>query len=336
MLDRRTGAAAYRNPVIDTDFPDPSILAAPVDGWWWAYATQHTTSERWAHVQVARSRDLVAWEVLGDALPDRPSWSRDQPECGWAPHVVAAGGRSLMYYAAMRDSRAGMCLGIAVAETPAGPFVDTGEPLVCGDGYVAIDAMRFDDPVSGRAYLYWGSDRRPIFVQELAPGGLAFAEGSTPVPVLQPDAACPFEKLVEGPFLVLRAGWYVLFYSGDDFGGDSPHYAVMVARSRSPLGPFEKRAAALAAGDSVILEENTHFLAPGHNSVLTDADGDDWIVYHAIDAARPWNPGVRAVRRPMLYDRLAWVDGWPCVVGDGTPSTDPRAAPVAWPPSPGE
>jgi len=29
----------YRNPVIDTDFPDPSILAAPVDGWWWAHST---------------------------------------------------------------------------------------------------------------------------------------------------------------------------------------------------------------------------------------------------------------------------------------------------------
>ena len=50
--------ARYRNPVIDTDFPDPSILAAPVDGWWWAHSTQHTTIERWAHVPVARSRDL--------------------------------------------------------------------------------------------------------------------------------------------------------------------------------------------------------------------------------------------------------------------------------------
>jgi hypothetical protein len=47
--------ARYRNPVIDTDFPDPSILAAPVDGWWWAHSTQHTTIERWAHVPVARS-----------------------------------------------------------------------------------------------------------------------------------------------------------------------------------------------------------------------------------------------------------------------------------------
>ena len=48
--------ARYRNPVIDTDFPDPSILAAPVDGWWWAHSTQHTTIERWAHVPVAGPR----------------------------------------------------------------------------------------------------------------------------------------------------------------------------------------------------------------------------------------------------------------------------------------
>lgn len=35
---------------LDTDFPDPAMLAAPVDGWWYAHATQHTTDERWCHV----------------------------------------------------------------------------------------------------------------------------------------------------------------------------------------------------------------------------------------------------------------------------------------------
>ena len=61
--------ARYRNPVIDTDFPDPSILAAPVDGWWWAHSTQHTTIERWAHVPVARSRDLVSLVFEERAVP---------------------------------------------------------------------------------------------------------------------------------------------------------------------------------------------------------------------------------------------------------------------------
>jgi ABC-2 type transport system ATP-binding protein len=30
---------------LDTDFPDPAVLAAQVDGWWYAHATQHTTEE---------------------------------------------------------------------------------------------------------------------------------------------------------------------------------------------------------------------------------------------------------------------------------------------------
>lgn len=321
--------ARYRNPVIDTDFPDPSILAAPVDGWWWAHSTQHTTIERWAHVPVARSRDLVSWEIIGDALPEKPAWGRDQRECAWAPHVVAAEGRYLMYYAAKSDSRAGMCIGLAVADHPAGPFVDTAEPLVCGEGYVAIDAMRFDDPASGKAYLYWGSDRRPLHVAELTPNGRRLAPGCEPVHIVEPDPSAPYERLIEGPFVVRRAGWYVLFYSGDDFGGDPAHYAVMVARSRSPLGPFQKLGAARGTASSVILEQSDHFHAPGHNSVLTDAAGVDWIVYHAIDPTNRWNPGGRFVRRPMLYDRLEWVDGWPRVAGGGTPSTDERPAPVA-------
>jgi arabinan endo-1,5-alpha-L-arabinosidase len=320
----------YRNPVIDTDFPDPTILAAPVDGFWWAYSTQHTTVERWAHVPVARSRDLVHWEVVGDALPHKPEWGTSQWECAWAPHVVAADGRYLMYYAAMRDSREGMCIGVAVAERPEGPFLDTDAPLVCGDGFVAIDAMRFDDPASGRSYLYWGGDYRPICVRELAPDGLRMAEGSQAVEVLAPNPAAPYERLVEGPYVLLRGPWYVLFYSGDDFGGDPPHYAVMAARSRSPLGPFERLGTVRGTGASVILEENAAFLAPGHNSILTDAAGTDWIVYHAIDPRKRWNPGVRFVRRPMLYDRLEWVDGWPRVAG-GTPSTDSAPGPDAGP-----
>lgn len=327
---QRAVPATYRNPVLDEDFPDPVILREPVDGAWWAYATQHTTPARWAHVQVARSPNLVDWELVGDALPERPAWSTSQWECAWAPDVVAAGGRFVMYYAAMRDSRAGMCIGTAVADHPAGPFRDTGAPLVCGDGYVAIDAMRFDDPATGRIWLYWGSDRRPIHVRELDASGLAFAAGSEAVTVLDPDPGRAYEELVEGPYVVLRDGWYVLFYSGDTFGGEDPHYAVLAARARSPLGPFERLGDAGEAGrgDSTIIARSERFTAPGHNSVFTDPCGADWLVYHAIDRRNPWNPGERAVRRPMLVDRIEWARGWPWIA-DGIPSDRPLAAPAA-------
>lgn len=49
----------------------------------------------------------------------------------------------------------------------------------------------------------------------------------------------PWEgDVVEGPWFVIRNGWYYLFYSAQGYCG--PEYAVAVARSRDPHGPYEK------------------------------------------------------------------------------------------------
>ena len=73
----------YVNPVIDRDFPDPAVLRAP-DGWFYAYATQSESNGRMLNIQVARSRDLVQWALLGDALPGKPRWAATRQEF-WAP-----------------------------------------------------------------------------------------------------------------------------------------------------------------------------------------------------------------------------------------------------------
>jgi hypothetical protein len=70
--------------------------------------------------------------------------------------------------------------------------------------------------------------------------------------------------------------------------------------------------------------------APGHHAVTTDASGQDRIAYHAIDPAHPDQPAVDARKRPMIIDRLDWVDGWPEVAGD-SPSSGPTTAPAARP-----
>jgi arabinan endo-1,5-alpha-L-arabinosidase len=80
----------------------------------------------------------------------------------------------------------------------------------------------------------------------------------------------------------------------------------------------------------VILERSPAWNAPGHNSVVRDARGDDWIVYHAVDPRRPSGaPGADPnTRRVLLMDRLVYRDGWPAVEG-GRPSDGARPAPAA-------
>jgi arabinan endo-1,5-alpha-L-arabinosidase len=105
----------------------------------------------------------------------------------------------------------------------------------------------------------------------------------------------------------------------------------MEAPSKSPTGPFQTHAKATRATDSAFVRRSDVWIAPGHNSVFTDAAGQDWMAYHAINVNRPYMAAViggdRAVRRVMLIDRLVWRDGWPRVEG-GTPSSTAVPAPT--------
>jgi arabinan endo-1,5-alpha-L-arabinosidase len=316
----------YRNPVMDRDFPDPAVLRV-ADGWIYAYATQSPSDGGMLNIQVARSRDLIAWEHLGDALPAKPRWAASTQNF-WAPHVVFDGAKYVMYYSAEPSGAKGKCLAVAVSASPAGPFADAGAPLRCGEGIENIDPMAFDDPQTGKRLLYWGSGSKPLKVQELAADRLAFLPGSEPREVLFPDPAGAYSSLIEAPWVSYRNGTYYLFFSGNRCCGAKPNYAVMVARSSSALGPFQPYREPGVQGESPILARNGFWNAPGHNSVITDEAGEDWMLYHAIDAERaPFEARVpgRDNARVMLLDPLEYRDGWPRVAG---PSTGSRAAPA--------
>jgi arabinan endo-1,5-alpha-L-arabinosidase len=307
----RVAPGVYSNPVLDADFPDPAVIRAP-DGFYYAYATQTERNGKWINLQLARSRDLVTWQHLGDALPAKPEWASKTQDF-WAPDVARHGDTYYLYYSAKpnnADERHGLCLGVATAGGPLGPFVDMGKPLQCGEGFVNIDPFAFDDPATGKRLLYWGSGFKPIKVQELAADRLSFAPGSKPIdliPVMKNDPL-KYRELIEGAWVVARDGWYYMFYSGNNCCGKNAHYAVLVARSRSATGPFEP-----LAPSPVILEQRGNWVAPGHNAIITDARGTDWMVYHAVDARNPRTKASDEIntRRIMLIDKIDWANGWP-------------------------
>ena len=320
----------YTNPILDADFPDPAIIHAP-DGYYYAYGTQTLKDGHWINIQVARSKDLIHWAYVGDALPDKPVWARTTQDF-WAPSVIHDGETYFMYYSATPDvcetHEKGHALAVATSSTPEGPFVDMGQPLLVGQGFEFIDPMAYDDPETGRHLLYWGSGFQPIVVQELGPDRMSFATGSKPIELIWPNGKHgAFPRLVEASWVIHRDGFYYLFYSGDNCCGPDAHYGVMVARSKSAAGPFETLEEAKGVPHSLILHMNDHWLAPGHNTIATDKAGQDWIVYHAIDVNKPRQTQEDEInsRRILLIDRIKWDDGWPYV---GTPSDTPQKAPV--------
>jgi len=317
---------AYENPVLARDFPDPAVMQSP-DGTYYAYATETLIDGTFYNIQAATSENLVDWTWEGDVLPEGVDWA-EEGRSYWAPHVVHAPERDryLMYFSAHHDRKDAKCLAVATADTPLGPFVHDGEPLRCGDGFEAIDPMAFDDPESDETYLYWGSHGEPTRVQPLADSRTEFKDGTAPAVVLRPDPDEPYGGLIEGVWTLYRDSTYYLFYSGDNCCGENAHYAAMVARADSPTGPFTMLGEADGTNRSTILTANDTWLAPGHNSVVRDPAGTDWMVYHAINRDQPTRPtgtGARWDRRVML-DRIVYEDGWPRIE-DKSPSA---ASPV--------
>ncbi len=246
--------------MLGSDFADPAVIRG-TDRKLYAFATGGL-------IQRARSADLVHWQVMGNALAAKPTWASAKNNF-WAPHVVQHGATFYLYFSAEQNAGSGsFCIGVATAPAADAPFTDVGAPIVCGASFANIDPMAYDDPTTGKPMLYWGSAFESIRVQELAADRVHLAPGSQPRAMLVPSTYA-YERLIEAAWLHPHGSWYYLFSSGDDCcGGPAgpPHYAVMVARSKSPTGPFEDLAAVTGAGDNTILVGGPRFYAPGHNA----------------------------------------------------------------------
>ncbi len=319
----------YLNPILDEDFPDPAVIEAP-DGFYYAYGTQTLRDGNWINIQAARSADLIHWENLGDALPEKPGWAQHTQDF-WAPSVIFDGETYFMYYSATPDAtREGPdhALAVATSKSPAGPFVDKGEPLLAGKGFHNIDPMAFDCPVTGKHLLYWGSGFEPIKVCELGEDRMSFAPESHPIDLIWPNGKHgAFPRLVEASWVIHREGFFYLFYSGDNCCGPDAEYGVMVARSEHATGPFQTLEEAKGVPHSLMLFKSERWLAPGHNCIVEDRAGDVWIIYHAIDVDKPRQRQEDEInsRRILMIDRIEWKDAWPHV---GTPSDEPEKMPV--------
>ena len=325
-------AGEYHNPVLNRDFPDPTVIKA-ANGLYYAYSTQSDRGGRHINIQVARSRNLVHWDYLGEALPQLPAWG-DDAEVSWAPHVIRHRGRYVLFYSTVPDRLQedfGLCLAVATSPRPAGPFRATRRPLYCGPTSADIDAHVLRDPATGAWRMYWGSGG-DIVTARLAPGLTRLARPDTEPELLLRGWSAridrPFEHGIEGPYVVTRDGWYYLFYSGNRCCSYPPHYATMVARSRHAAGPYHRLARTRPGNSSVILHSGDRWAGPGHNSVIRDECGTDWIAHHAIDRDHPFLPGTTdEVRRPLLISRLTYEDGWPRIETN-SPRTGWHTAPT--------
>ncbi|HEY0039144.1 MAG TPA: glycoside hydrolase family 43 protein, partial [Flavisolibacter sp.] len=147
--------------VLPGDHPDPSVVK--IGNTYWASAT---TSNWMPAYPLLKSKDLVQWETAGTIFPTLPEWA---DYYFWAPEITYDNGRVYVYYSAHKKG-GNLCVGIASADRPEGPYKDHG-PLICQTvGSIDAFPMRDND---GKLYLIWKEDGNsvgkatPIWMQEL-------------------------------------------------------------------------------------------------------------------------------------------------------------------------
>ena len=319
------GAATYQNPIFEPDVADPTVIRGG-DGLFYAYGTENTWTDGVHHlVPVLKSKNLVQWQFVKDAFTTRPTWK----SAGgiWAPDVTYVNSRYYMFYSVSTWGDANPGIGLAISNTPAGPFIDQGKIFDSSSIGVnnSIDPFFFQtgSGTTLKSYLFWGSFSG-IYGIELAADFKSTVGSKFKIAGNAFEASYIREK--DGKF-------YFFGSSGSCCDGVNSQYRVNVAVATSLQGPYLDK-----AGNAILYDGQfgTTFLSgsqalgwvgPGHNSkIVTDDAGNDYFLYHAIDVNKPTLPG-GATRRPLLMDKITWLNGWPEIPG-GVPSKGIRTSPV--------
>ncbi|HEX2608801.1 MAG TPA: glycoside hydrolase family 43 protein, partial [Flavisolibacter sp.] len=250
--------------VLRGDYPDPSVVK--IGNTYWASAT----TSNWAPAYpILSSKDLVHWKTVSHVFPKLPDWA---DYYFWAPELSYENGKVYVYYAAHKKN-GNLCVGIASADRPEGPYTDHG-PLICQE-VGSIDAFPMRDE-NGKLYLIWKEDANSvgkptsIWAQELNEERTALKGEKKEL--FRNDV--PWEmNLVEGVSIVRREGYFYALYAAAGCCGAACTYGVGVARSKSLLGPWEKNP------KNPVLTSTDQWTCPGHGTSV-DKDGKHYFLYH--------------------------------------------------------
>jgi beta-xylosidase len=304
----------FVNPVLSTDFPDPRVLHA--GNVYYAYATNASGK----NVQVARSGDLVHWDMLPDAMPALPTWANPGGSYVWAAQAIQIGDKYVLYYVARDQQSNKQCVGVATSDRAEGRFKDTSDhALVCqADEGGTIDPRPFND---GHAlYLYFKNDGNCcglttyLYVQQLTANGLGLT--GKPTRLVHNDQAWE-GNVVEAPEMFKHNSKYYLFFSGNSYAG--VNYAVGYAVCQTATGPCTD-----APNNPILaskVKKQPFVIGPGGQSVV-QVGNQTWIMYHAWNV----NPdGSQGDSRFLWLDRINWNNDAPVVQG---PTTSPQPMPA--------
>lgn len=298
--DAERAVTVARNPVIRGFAPDPSLIRV---GEWYYVAT--SSFEWFPTIPLHRSRDLAHWEYAGHVRGAAPGGSlRGVPDSAgiWAPSLSWDGERFWVVYTIVRSVGTryfDLDTYVSTAATVDGEW--TAPRRVASHGF---DPALFHH--EGRLWLLnMQSDHRP--------GGERFAgivltelDRATLRPVGDTHLLLQHDRLIEGPKLLIRDGWFYLVLAE---GGTGVEHGVRVARSRALTGPYE-------LDDVPLLTTRDDPKVPlqkaGHAELVRTPTGE-WFLSHLTARPLHTDRGIRCtLGRETAIQAVTWdPEGWP-------------------------
>lgn len=237
--------------------------------------------------------DMVHWRSHGILL--RPEdFPNGKAGVAWAAQVVEKNGKYYWYVTYGNKNGAGHSVGVAIADTPVGPFKVVEKAVVTDDmtrGNDIDPTVLIDD--DGTAWLAWGQTSYLAKLKD----NMVEIDGEI--------IDLKLQSYIEGPWLYKRNGLYYNIYAGfrpananngnggrrggGGFGGETINYAT----AEKITGPYTFRG--MVTGPA----ENSFTIHPG----VVDFKGHTYLFYHNGKLDRDGQKG-QSLRRSVCVDEL--------------------------------
>ena len=275
LLSTFTTIVLAINPVTQTHFsPDPAPMVYNNKVYMYTGDDIHGTDfyymTKW---RVLSSTDMVNWTDHGSPISlESFSWARDR---AWAAQCIERNGK-FYWYICVQSTKNDMSIGVAVSDSPTGPFKDAiGKPLIANGSWSNIDPTVYIDD-DGQAYLYWGNGS--LFYVKLNKDMISYSGEIVTVPLSvesfggvrgnrsteNPNK----DSFVEGPWFYKRNNLYYMMFAGMGKGGECLSYST----STGPTGPWKYQ--------GKIMEDQKLNSFTNHGGII-DYKGNSYLFYHS-------------------------------------------------------
>jgi beta-xylosidase len=227
------------------------------------------------------STDLVNWTSHGSPFkPTDFTWAKGD---AWASQVVERDGKFYWYVAVQHATVPGKAIGVAVSDSPTGPFTDARGSALVTNNMTTATKISWDDidptvwvEADGQAWLFWGNQK--CYYAKLKANMIEF---DGPIQIV-PDHEV--KGFTEAPWIHKRGELYYLSYATG-----FPE-KISYSTATSITGPWTPRG---------LLAEGAFNSNTIHQAII-DYKGRSWFFYH--------NGGTQAPRIGSSYRRSVCID----------------------------